>query len=142
MSDCPFCDIPINNRNRILFEDDLIIIFEDINPISYIHLQCIPKKHIKNINSLNSSHISLIEHMKNQGKNYMLKHYDGINENDIIQGFHIPPFTSVGHLHLHCIVPPFYNCLIKFCKVTCAMRNVDVVLNKLENEKPRVIIVS
>lgn len=141
MSDCPFCDIPINNRNRILFEDDLIIIFEDINPISYIHLQCIPKKHIKNINSLNSSHISLIEHMKNQGKNYILKHYDGINENDIIQGFHIPPFTSVGHLHLHCIVPPYKNCCLKIFKINCIMRRVDVVLAKLKrDEKPEIIV--
>ena len=142
MGDCPFCDIPINNRNRILYEDEDIIIFEDINPMAYIHLQCIPKQHIKNINSLTYNHVSLIKHMKDQSIKYIMEHYSGINEIDIIQGFHIPPFTSISHLHLHNIVPPFYNCLIKFCKVTCAMRNVNIVLNKIENEKPKLIVVA
>jgi len=142
MDDCAFCNIQIYNRKRILFEDEIIVIFEDINPIAYIHLQCIPKKHIKNINSLSYLHIPLIEHMKNQSKKYIIENYSGVDSNNIIQGFHVPPFYSVPHLHLHCIVPPYHNCLIKFFKVTCAMRNVDVVLNKLENEKPQVIVVA
>ena len=113
MSDCPFCDIPINNRNRILYEDEEIIIFEDINPMAYIHLQCIPKQHIKNINSLTYKFISLIEHMKEESINYITKNYDKVNREDIIQGFHIPPFYTVKHLHLHCIVPPYKKLLFK-----------------------------
>ena len=140
MSLCVFCEIPIKNRKRILFEDESIIIIKDINPISFIHLQCIPKIHIKNINSLTYKNISLIEHMRDVSINYIISNYEQINKNNIIQGFHIPPFYSVKHLHLHCIVPPYNNCLIKLIKVNCIMRNVDVVLNKLINEKPELLL--
>ena len=141
MSLCVFCEIPIKNRNSILYEDDLIIIIKDINPIAHIHLQCIPKIHIKNINSLTYKFISLIEHMKEESINYITKNYDKVNREDIIQGFHIPPFYTVKHLHLHCIVPPYKNCCLKIFKINCIMRRVDVVLAKLKrDEKPEIIV--
>lgn len=30
---------------------------------------------------------------------------NGGNVNDVLSGFHRPPFNSVGHLHLHLISP-------------------------------------
>ena len=127
--DCIFCYLP---PKRILFENETILIIEDINPIAKIHLLCIPKSHIKNINSLTINDINLLNMMKNSAIDYIVKNYNNINENNIILGFHIPPFTSVNHLHMHCIVPPFNNCCVKFFKVTCVMRNVNTVINNLQ----------
>ncbi|HWR08274.1 histidine triad nucleotide-binding protein [Sporomusa sp.] len=48
--DCIFCkiaanDIPVN----VIYEDEYLIAFPDINPVAPIHLLVIPKKHIANI---------------------------------------------------------------------------------------------
>ena len=45
---CPFCTIKETNKNSILYEDELILIFKDKSPVANVHLQCIPKVHIKN----------------------------------------------------------------------------------------------
>ncbi len=44
---CIFCDIVEKKRSaKILYEDDLVIAFDDINPQAPIHVLVIPKKHI------------------------------------------------------------------------------------------------
>lgn len=50
MSDCLFCKI-IDKEipGQVVYEDDLILIFKDINPQAPVHLLAIPKKHIANI---------------------------------------------------------------------------------------------
>ena len=45
--------------------------------------------------------------MKTNALNYIKKANPEINENEIIFGFHSPPFSSINHLHMHCILPPF-----------------------------------
>jgi len=47
MSDCIFCKI-IDKEipSKIVYEDDDILAFEDINPLAKIHILLIPKKHI------------------------------------------------------------------------------------------------
>ena len=48
MSDCIFCKI-INKEipSKIVYEDDDILAFEDINPLAKVHILLIPKKHIE-----------------------------------------------------------------------------------------------
>ena len=135
---CVFCDIAITNKERILFENETVILFEDISPIAYVHLQCIPKRHIVNINELTIHELGLLNEMKQTAMEYITTHYDingsnnSINENDIIFGFHVPPFYSVKHLHMHCIVPPFNNKCLKCFKVDCIMRSYDKVIHQLQ----------
>lgn len=50
MTECPFCNIANNNIPSFkLFEDDLVIAFLDINPVSNGHILVISKKHFENI---------------------------------------------------------------------------------------------
>mgnify|MGYP003319006934 CR=1 FL=1 len=53
MEDCLFCKI-INREipANIVFENDNILAFEDIEPQAPIHLLIIPKKHIVSINDI------------------------------------------------------------------------------------------
>ena len=53
MEDCLFCKI-INREisANIVFENDNILAFEDIEPQAPIHLLIIPKKHIASINDI------------------------------------------------------------------------------------------
>jgi histidine triad (HIT) family protein len=53
MSQCLFCRI-INREipGRIVFEDDRIIAFEDLNPQAPTHVLVVPKRHIDTLNEL------------------------------------------------------------------------------------------
>lgn len=52
-SDCIFCKI-LNKEMPadILYEDDKLMIFRDINPAAPVHLLIVPRKHIRSINNL------------------------------------------------------------------------------------------
>lgn len=53
MSNCIFCDI-INKRlsTEIVYEDDLVLAFNDVHPVAPVHILIIPKVHIASINEL------------------------------------------------------------------------------------------
>ena len=52
--DCIFCKI-VNKEidTNILYEDDKILIFNDIEPKAPVHFLAIPKKHIESANDIN-----------------------------------------------------------------------------------------
>ena len=53
MVDCLFCKIINKEINSdILFQDDDVLAFKDINPQAPIHFLIVPKKHISTINDL------------------------------------------------------------------------------------------
>lgn len=55
MSDCLFCKI-INKEipSEIVYEDDFITIFKDINPAAPVHLLVVPKAHLPSIQAVNT----------------------------------------------------------------------------------------
>ncbi len=54
--DCIFCKIIKKEiPSEIIFEDDLVLAFNDIFPLASTHILIIPKKHIKSINDLTKS---------------------------------------------------------------------------------------
>lgn len=64
MSDCLFCkivngDIPAD----VVFQDDKVIVFKDINPKAEIHLLMIPRTHISSLADLTTEHDALMAHM-------------------------------------------------------------------------------
>jgi histidine triad (HIT) family protein len=53
MSKCIFCQI-VNKKipAKIIYEDDEVLAFPDINGLAPVHILIIPKKHIESINHL------------------------------------------------------------------------------------------
>ena len=47
MDNCIFCKI-INKEipSEVVYEDDKVLAFKDINPVAPVHILVIPKKHI------------------------------------------------------------------------------------------------
>lgn len=102
MEDCIFCKIIRKEiPATILYEDDEIIAFKDINPAAPIHILVIPKKHIPSLVELEKEDELLI------GKIYTvinrLAEMQGVKENGyrVIVNCGKDAGQEVGHLHFH-----------------------------------------
>ena len=104
MDDCIFCkiikkEIPSN----IVYEDEEILAFRDINPVAPVHILVIPKKHIESLVFVTNEDEALI------GRIYTvinkIAKQEGIDEN----GFRVvvncgeDGGQEVKHLHFHII---------------------------------------
>lgn len=64
MDDCIFCKIIRKEiPAKIVYEDDKIVAFEDINPQAPIHILLIPKEHFSTLNALPEDKQGLVGHM-------------------------------------------------------------------------------
>eukprot|EP00981_Chlorochromonas_danica_P007064 scaffold1537_cov162-Ochromonas_danica.AAC.22 len=100
---CLFCRIHQREEpGRIAFEDDDTVVFYTIDPASRCHLLVTPRQHVKNVTSLEGLEgISLVEKLVKTGKDTLEQLGEDVNNAKFC--FHIPPFNSIDHLHLHAI---------------------------------------
>ncbi len=64
MSDCLFCKIVAGEiPGDMVYEDDKVVAFKDINPKAEVHLLVIPREHIASLNELAPEHDALVAHM-------------------------------------------------------------------------------
>ena len=132
---CAFCQITETDPNRVLYEDDQIIIFKDRSPVADIHLQCIPKSHIKNKNYLTKNELNLLNHMYIAARNFIeLNYKDRLINNTPIFGFHKPPFYTIGHLHMHCIIPPYTNKIMETLNY-CILKDFNDVIKEIREKE-------
>ncbi|XP_056115763.1 adenosine 5'-monophosphoramidase HINT3 [Rhinichthys klamathensis goyatoka] len=103
---CIFCRIANGDDpyTEILAEDEEIVCFKDIDPGAPHHYLVIPKQHIHSCLSLQADDIGLVRRMADMGRD-VLKAKDVTDMEDISLGFHVPPFITVPHLHLHVLAP-------------------------------------
>lgn len=53
MEDCLFCKIASKEiGSKIIYENDFVIAFNDINPVAPVHVLVIPKIHIQDLNEV------------------------------------------------------------------------------------------
>lgn len=103
--ECIFCkiiskQIPCYN----VYEDDLVLAFLDINPDSIGHMLIVPKKHIININDMDSSTWNHILDIAKKMK-HLLEDKLNIDGLTLIQNN--GDIQEVKHFHLH--LKPFYK---------------------------------
>lgn len=61
---CIFCEIIEKKRPaRLIYEDEFVVAFEDINPQAPVHTLVVPKKHIPTILEIGEEDNSLIGHL-------------------------------------------------------------------------------
>ncbi|KAF6756820.1 HIT-like protein [Ephemerocybe angulata] len=106
---CVFCGIEKLPGKVILYEDDTFVAFEDIRPAAKHHFLVTPKKHVESVRSLKKENVPFLKDMESVGNKLMNKY--NIPEDDRRMGFHIPPFNSVNHLHLHVHALPYTSTL-------------------------------
>ena len=64
MENCIFCQIASHQiAAKIIFENENILVFEDIHPKAPVHLLMIPKDHLSNLTEINPENIDLIKEL-------------------------------------------------------------------------------
>lgn len=64
MADCIFCKIVRGEiPSQVVYEDDRIFAFKDINPLAPVHILIIPKEHLTNVLDIDRDNVDLIGHI-------------------------------------------------------------------------------
>lgn len=100
--ECIFCQIASHEKpSRILYEDELCVAFQDINPKAPVHLLVIPRKHITSLNDdLQNDKVLLGHLMTVAGRMAKEQGIDGSGFRTIINT-NSEAGQTVFHLHLH-----------------------------------------
>ncbi len=101
-ADCLFCKIANHDiPSDIVYEDERVVAFNDINPQAPVHSLIIPRKHISTINDIETADESLVGYLVSVAKNLA-------KENDLSEpGYRIvmncnqQGGQTVFHIHLH-----------------------------------------
>ncbi len=101
MADCVFCmigshDIPSN----VVYEDDKLIAFHDLEPQAPVHVLVIPKKHIESLDDVKEEDQELLGYI-------MYKIHEIAEDLGLENGYRVvsnngeDAFQTVKHLHFH-----------------------------------------
>lgn len=102
MADCLFCKIVNKEVDAdLVYEDNKVVVFEDINPQAPVHLLIVPRTHTKNLLALEDEEFDIIAHIHKvavkMAKKYNIAE-DGfrlVNNNQEKAG------QSIFHIHYH-----------------------------------------
>lgn len=99
---CLFCKIVKNEiPAKIVFRDDLVVAFEDINPQAPHHILIIPQKHIDSLNDLTSEDNELMGHLIQTAK-MLAKEFNMANDGyRLVFNCNAGAGQTVYHIHAH-----------------------------------------
>ncbi|MDI6869960.1 MAG: histidine triad nucleotide-binding protein [Bacillota bacterium] len=102
MAECLFCRIAAKEiPAQVVYEDELIIAFRDINPQAPVHLLIIPKGHVASVREIDEAHPLVAGRLLRVARD--LAKQEGVAES----GYRLVVNTgqdagqAIAHLHLH-----------------------------------------
>lgn len=102
MSDCIFCKIARGEIPcSLVYQDDTVMAFKDINPLAPVHILVISKQHIESVQALNKDNKQIIAHIFERIPN--IARESGIADNGyrVITNIGKDGGQAVLHLHFH-----------------------------------------
>src|SRR3989339_148568 len=99
---CPYCNDK-DIKSRLIFEDNLVMVFPTNIPITPGHVLICPKRHIEKIDELFEEELKAIKDLIVRLKNTLIKTFGAEGFNIALNEGQIAG-QSVNHLHIH-IVP-------------------------------------
>lgn len=128
---CVFCrkiagESVNGNDGTFVFVDDEIVVFKDWRPAARRHYLVCPRDHVTSARALTPRDAGLARRMLQAGKNAIAADFPLTGADEKIKinknrqgaaaaaaavetrfGYHLPPFNSVDHLHMHAFALPF-----------------------------------
>ena len=101
MGDCVFCKIAEKEiPSNIVYEDDQIICFHDLEPQAPVHVLIIPKKHIASMDDVSADDRQLMGYIMTKVKE-IAKTLGLENGYRLVNNCGEDGFQTVKHLHFH-----------------------------------------
>ena len=109
--DCIFCKI-INGEvpSYTVYEDDIVKVFLDVNPVSSGHTLIVPKKHFENIYDMD---LETLQHVEKISKKLGKTLQEKLNADGITRMQNNGHGQDVKHYHMH-LVPRYKTDKLKF----------------------------
>jgi histidine triad (HIT) family protein len=102
MDDCLFCKIVAGSiPATVVYRDDLVTAFRDIDPQAPTHILLIPNQHIGSTNELNEDHTEVLGHLMRMTQ--VVARGQAIAESGyrLVVNTGQDAMQSVAHLHIH-----------------------------------------
>ncbi len=100
--DCLFCKIVAGELPaQVIYQDDLVVAFDDINPQAPQHKLIIPKRHISTLNELQTEDNELMGHMVQTAKTLAKKLNIAKEGYRLVMNCNSGGGQLVFHIHLH-----------------------------------------
>jgi histidine triad (HIT) family protein len=87
--------------SRVVYEDDICLAFEDLNPQAPLHVLFIPKKHIDSLEKAEVEDFEIISKMFKAMKNFALEQGFSQDGYRIVNNCNQMGGQTVYHLHFH-----------------------------------------
>ena len=104
MNDCIFCKIARKEiPSTVVYEDDQMMVFKDLNPVAPVHYLMIPKVHIQSVHHMDAAHSELVGTMLSKVNS--IASTAGIAEEGyrLVTNIGMQGGQTVDHLHFHII---------------------------------------
>ena len=110
--------------SRDYAETSELLAFRDRSPKAEFHALVIPKRYVPNLYSLTNDDLDLVRDMRRLALDLLEDRVPRARDaNDYVLCFHVPPFNSVDHLHLHVLAPTSRMAWIhRYGKYRCGTR--------------------
>lgn len=102
MADCLFCKMVAGEiKPNVVYEDDAVLAFRDINPQAPTHVLVVPKRHISTINDLQGEDAELLGRLYLGAKQVAEQEGIATDGYRTVMNCNAAAGQTVFHLHLH-----------------------------------------
>ncbi len=102
MNDCLFCKVIAREiPGQIVFEDDELVAFRDINPQAPLHLLIVPRRHVATLNDLQPGDDVLVGSMFRRAAALATEHGHAERGYRTVFNCNRDAGQTVFHIHLH-----------------------------------------
>ena len=102
MSNCLFCRIIAGEiPGNIVYQDDRLVAFRDINPQAPMHVLVVPRRHVASLNDLDAADDALIGEMVRRAAAIAREHGHAERGYRTVFNCNADAGQTVFHIHLH-----------------------------------------